>query len=210
MTLSQRPIAQGGTTEGPISRRSLRRFTGARALAAVSVLAVVGMSVLAQASTASPAIRTGPARESTVTRPLRSIGSSALSGANFTFSGAVQGTLHLSATDCKGDGGQGNGFQFNNSLKGFKAYKWLVNVSAPKKSGTWKTFPLGTGISIVLQAFTSTTDYSWYVKSGILTTRGTTGRLNVEVGPDPHQTASGKVGKGNIHIVATWSCAAGF
>jgi len=185
MTLSQRPVVQGDTIEDPIPRRSLRRFTGARALAAASVLAVVGMLVLAQASTASP------------------------SGANFTFSGAVRGTLHLSATGCKGDGGQGNGFEFDNSLKGLKAYKWLVNVSAPKKSGTWKTFPVGTGISIVLQAFTSTTDYSWYVKSGILTTRGTTGSLSVEVGPDPHQTTSGKVGKGNIHIVATWSCAAG-
>lgn len=82
-------------------------------------------------------------------------------------------------------------------------------MSAPKKSGTWKKFPIGTGISIVLQASTSTTDYFWVVKSGILTTSGTTGSLNVEVGPDPHQTFSGKVGKGNIHIVATWSCAAG-
>ena len=173
------------------------------------VLAVVGMPVLAQASPASPAIRTGPARESIATRPLRSIGLARSAERTSPYSGAVQGKLHLSATDCKGDGGQGNGFQFNNSLKGFKAYEWLVNVSAPKKSGTWKKFPIGTGISIVLQASTSTTDYFWVVKSGILTTGGTTGSLNVEVGPDPHQTFSGKVGKGNIHIVATWSCAAG-
>jgi hypothetical protein len=42
-----------------------------------------------------------------------------------------------------------------------------------------------------------------------LTAAGITGSLNVEVGPDPHQAFSGKVGEGNIHIVATWSCAAG-
>lgn len=157
---------------------------GLIAFAAAPVFAVLGVPVQAQASTPS--------------------------GANFTFSGAVNGNLHLSASGCKGDGGRGNGFQFNNSLTGFNAYQWLVNVSAPKKSGTWKTFPPGIGLSIVLQASTSTVDYFWYVKSGVLTTSGTTGSLNVKVGPDPHQTFSGKVGKGTIHIVATWNCAAGY
>ena len=182
----QRTVKQPSTSDFPVSRRLMRRRFGLGAVVAAGTLAAFSVPVVAQAAT--------PPSQTT-----------------FHFSGAVQGTLTQSNSDCNQVGGYGGQFQFSTKLKGSNSNEWTVNVNnlgKQKNGGTFKKFGglTGNGVSIVLQSSNGTTDYYWASKSGKLTTSPTSGSLNVVLVPD--QSFSGKPGKGTIHLTGSWGCQA--
>ena len=150
------------------------------------------------------ALVTGPALEQAGATP---------SSTTFHLSGAVQGTLTQSNSGCGTDvGAFGGQFSYYTKLKGSNNDSWTVNVNnvgKNKKGGTFKKFGglLGNGVSIVLAGSNGKSDYWWISKSGTLTISSTSGSVSVLLGPDT-SAASGKPGKGTIHLTGSWGCLA--
>lgn len=117
--------------------------------------------------------------------------------------------MTLTASGCQGANGSGGQFEFYGKLKGMEsgAANYTVTIVDPGKSGgSWTKFPTGQNISIILEGQINNTGYSWIATSGKLTTKGSTGSLNLQFVPVKYPM-SGKSGKGNVHIKGTWSCA---
>ena len=164
----------------------MRRRVGLGAVVVAGILALCSGPVVAQAAT--------PPSKTT-----------------FHFSGAVQGTLTQSNSNCSEVGGHGGMFDFSGKLKGSNNVEWTVNVNnlgKQKNGGTFKKFGglLGNGVSIVLQGSNTKTDYYWATKTGTLTISPTSGTVSVVLGPD--QSFSCKPGKGTIHLTGSWGCVA--
>jgi hypothetical protein len=141
-------------------------------------------------------------------QPQRSLATA--SGAKFTFSGALTGTLTLTASGCQGATGGDAQFELYGKLSGMAKVPdnytvTIVDPGSTKGGGTWTSFPVGKNISVILQAQISNAGYSWIASSGKLTTKQSTGSLNAKFIPVAHP-ASGKSGKGNVHISGAWSC----
>lgn len=175
-------------SEFPFFRRAARR------VALLAVLGMAGSLVLVIGTTAAQASTTP-------------------TSTTFHFSGAVRGTLTQSNSDCGTEvGAFGGQFEFYSKLKGSNLNEWTVNVNnlgKNKKGGTFKKFGglLGNGVSIVLSGSNGTAGYWWDSKSGTLTLSPTGGTVNVLLVPDKG-AASGKPGKGNIHLSGSWGCQA--
>jgi hypothetical protein len=137
------------------------------------------------------------------------------SNTTFKLSGAVNGTLTQSNSDCNEVGGNGGSFDFDAAkpqLKGSGNDEWVVNVNAlngKKKGGTYKKFGglLGNGVSIVFEGSNGKLAHYWASKSGTVTTSPTGGSVNVKLVPDT-SAFSGKPGKGDITIKGSWGCEA--
>ncbi len=164
------------------SSRGLRRLVGLGGVAAAGALVIGGLPLAKQAA-ANPATTT------------------------FTFSGTVNGTLHMADVACGGTGGQ---FKFEGKwLKGSKASTWTVNVNTPStKGGTWERFtPNAAGViavSVVLQSHSSSREYDWITKSGKITTSSSGGAVDVTL--DPDHSLSGAPGSGTVHLSGSWGC----
>ena len=131
---------------------------------------------------------------------------------SFHFTGAVQGTLTQSNSDCNQVGAFGGEFEFYNKLKGSSNDEWTVNINnlgKNKNGGTFTTFTglLGNGVSIVLESSNGKTDYWWASKSGKLTISKTSGTVSVLLVPDT-SAGTGVPGRGTIGLTGSWGCQA--
>jgi hypothetical protein len=125
----------------------------------------------------------------------------ATTGATMTASGALQGKLSISSSDCEGTNAKGGQFEFMGHLKGSSSENWTVTFDDPH-SGTWNGIPEKTSSSFVLQG---SGRLSWATKSGSYTTKGGTGSANIELAPE-----LGSKAKGNVHVTASWNCPTGY
>ena len=112
-----------------------------------------------------------------------------------TFSGALKGTLKITATTACSAGP--NGVQlgdFNSKLSPVKATNWSVTILAPG-NGTYKQFKLGRTSVVLASGFNG-----WVATSGSFTVHGKSGTVNATLGA--HEGSA----KGTVHVKGGWSC----
>jgi hypothetical protein len=118
-------------------------------------------------------------------------------GATFKLTGALQGTLHVTANDCSGASSQGVSFYSSNKLKGpITTTGWTITIIS-KGSGTFKLHQGELeGVTI-----SSDTENMWgFDANGTLTIKGGTGKVSTELS----STNAHKV-----HIAGSWNCPTG-
>lgn len=126
-------------------------------------------------------------------------GAATPSGADVTFSGAVNGHLMTPTSDCSGLTAQSGEIDFSHSLRGHSGHEWSLFYTAPH-SGTWKPHGIA-GSSSFSTEVNGSIGTSWDTKSGSFTVKGATGSVDVTLEPEP-----GSNGHGLVHVKGSWNC----
>jgi hypothetical protein len=130
-------------------------------------------------------------------------------GARFTFSGSLRGTLVLAPNGCDGVKGQVAQFYFKGALagmaKGPEVYSVAIVGTRPGGGTYTSPFPTPDGASVTLEASINLANYVWDGATGKFTIKAGKGSLAVGFVPDP-KPAFAKPGHGRVHITGTWDC----
>lgn len=116
----------------------------------------------------------------------------------FTFTGALVGTLHITAADCEGNVATSTGADFEGiigKLKGSKAHDWTILIVSPG-NGTYK-LPHAPGVYAGFEVSPQPFTESWGHAKGTLTVKGSTGSVNVELTSTNARP---------IHVKGSWDC----
>ena len=162
----------------------------------LSCLALAGAACAAATSTAHSA----PAQRESHAVP---------TGARFTFSGSLRGTLVLAPSHCDGANSEVAQFYFNGRLAGMargpEVYSVAIVGTRPGGGTYTGPFPTPDGDSVTLEASIDATNYVWKGATGRFTIKAGTGSLAVGFVPAP-KPAFAKSGHGHVHITGTWNC----
>lgn len=156
------------------------------------------------AAVAGPGARFAAASAPYASRALREA-----TGARFTFTGSLRGTLVLAPNHCDGPNREAAQFYFNGTLAGIANGPEVYSVAiAGGRSGGGTyigPFPTPDGGSVTLEASINAVNYVWEGATGRFTIKAGTGNLAVGLVPDP-KPAFAKPGRGRVHISGAWDC----
>jgi hypothetical protein len=165
------------------------------------------LSCLALAAAGVCAAATSPAHRAPAQRETHAVPT----GARFTFSGSLRGTLVLAPNHCDGANSEVAQFYFDGTLAGMargpEVYSVAIVGTGPGGGTYTGPFPTPDGDSVTLEASTGAgaANYVWKGATGRFTIKAGTGSLAVGFVP-ARKPAFAKPGHGQVHITGTWNC----